>query len=137
MGMFSKRKGKVGEQEVATIHREQLGDILSVVERNSLQSRGGGYDLILKGLPLAVEVKRVEKPSFNQWLLQARQQAGKLLPVLFWRPNKTPWAVTIGPLTVAEYAHVCRALHHYRADQFPGLGNQGAPLNIEDKTSGQ
>jgi hypothetical protein len=133
MGMFSKRKGKTGEQEVATIHREDLGDITQV-ERNQLQSAVGGYDLILTGLPLAVEVKRVEKPSFNQWLLQARQQAGKLLPVLAWRPSKTPWAFVIGPLTRAEYVHVCRALHAYRAAGFPGLGTQGAPLLIEDKT---
>jgi hypothetical protein len=135
--MFSKRKGKLGEQEVATIHREHLGDICPMVERNQLQSAIGGYDLILKGLPLAVEVKRVEKASFNQWLAQARVQAGRLLPVIFWRPSKTPWAITIGPLTVAEYCHVVRALHHYRASGFPGLGNQGAPLNIEDKSSGE
>lgn len=129
MGMFSKRKGKVGEQEVATIHRELLGDITGV-ERNQLQSAIGGYDILLTGLPLAVEVKRVEKPSFNQWLLQARQQAKKRLPVIFWRPNKTQWAVTIGPLSVNEYAHVCRALHHYRQSGMPGLGNQGAPLQL-------
>lgn len=129
--MFAKRKGRTGEQEVATLHRELLGDICPLVERNQLQSAIGGYDLILKGLPLAVEVKRVEKASFNQWLAQARQQAGKLLPVIFWRPSKTPWAVTMGPLTVAEYVHICRALHAYRAAGFPGLGNSGAPLQIE------
>lgn len=134
MGMFAKRKGRLGEQEVATIHREHLGDITGV-ERNQLQSAIGGYDLILTGLPLAVEVKRVEKPSFNQWLLQARKQAGKLFPVIFWRPSKTQWAVTLGPLSVNEYIHVCRALHHYRQAGFPGLKNQGAPLQLEGKSN--
>lgn len=133
MGMFAKRKGRTGEQEVATLHRELLGDIVQV-ERNQMQTAIGGYDLLMKGLPLAVEVKRVEKPAFNPWLAQARKQAGKLLPVLAWRPSKTPWTFVIGPLTVAEYVHVCRALHHYRASRFPGLGNSGAPLSIEDST---
>lgn len=132
--MFAKRKGRTGEQEVATIHRELLGDITGVA-RNQLQTAVGGYDLILTGLPLAVEVKRVEKPAFTQWLRQAREQAVKRLPVLAWRPSKTPWTFVVGPLTVAEYVHVCRALHHYRAAGFPGLGNQGAPLTLEDKTN--
>lgn len=135
MGMFAKRKGRLGEQEVATIHREHLGDITGC-ERNQLQTAVGGYDLILTGLPLAVEVKRVEKPSFNQWLQQAREQARRLIPVLAWRPSKTPWTFVIGPLTVAEYVHVCRALHHYRASGFPGLPQKTqAPLLTEDSNA--
>jgi len=134
--MFARRKGKTAEQELARLLRDSLGDITQV-ERNPFQSRMGGYDLILSGLPVAVEVKRVESPSWLAWFRQAREQAGKLLPVIAHRGNHEPWTFTLPKLTGAEFCHLVRALHHYRAAGFPGLGNSGAPLQIEGSNAAE
>jgi hypothetical protein len=134
--MFARRKGRAGEQELARMIRESLGDITDA-ERNTFQSRAGGYDLILRGLPLAVEVKRVETPAWTSWLRQAREQAGRFLPVVARRANHQEWEFVFGPLTGAEFCHLVRAIHHYRAAGFPGLAKADTVLTLEGPVSGE
>jgi hypothetical protein len=111
VGRFARDKGRRGEQEFCTEARGALGD-LGTFERNSLQSRMGGKD-ILTNLPWAVEVKRGEKPLLNQWVAQASEQAApNEVPVVAWRPNKRGWLMVI-PVSFATWCHIVRAVHWY------------------------
>jgi hypothetical protein len=111
MGRFARDKGRRGEQEFCTEARAALGD-LGTFERNSLQSRMGGKD-VLTNLPLAVEVKRGEKPLFNQWIVQAMEQAAPHeLPVVAWRPNGKGW-LCVFAVNFATFAHIVRAVWWY------------------------
>jgi Holliday junction resolvase len=88
----SRAKGKSAERELANLLAQRLGIEFS---RNLDQVRDGGFDLI-SDLPLAIEVKRCERPTIGQWWEQARRQAtaGKI-PVLCWRQSRKPWAVVV------------------------------------------
>lgn len=98
-GLTSRNKGKAGEREIVAImqpvvdYAYQEAGIIPVprLQRNSLQSDGGGSDL--HGLTwLAIEIKRGEQPQFGAWWLQTLRQAtlGQV-PVLAYRPNSVPW----------------------------------------------
>lgn len=108
------QKGKAGEREAINIIKERMrmvearlsGAGLHVkaasddVQRNSLQSRQGGYDA--HGIPIiALEIKRDEGMSLDAMWAQAQRQAkNRELPVLMWRRNKGKWAIrTIAALT--------------------------------------
>lgn len=123
MGLMSKRKGRLGEQEVCTILRQLLGDI-AAFERNSMQAHnveGMSKKDILTNLPLAIEVKRTEARTYKAFLEQARSQAmGGELPVLFHRSNGEPWKVVL-ELTPAEFAHLIRAYVAFTKAGRPGL----------------
>ena len=97
-GLMSRNKGKTGEREARDLLLEWLGPVyvkfgvpLPELERNLMQSRNGGHDLV--GLPwLAVEVKRQEQTQFGSWWKQTVAQAGVgQIPFLLWRGNRQPW----------------------------------------------
>lgn len=123
MGAFSKRKGRLGEQEVRRLLTELLGDV-GTFERNSLQAhniKGMSQKDILTNLPLAIEVKRTEAKLYRQWLEQARSQTGKgEFPVLFHRDNGKPWRIVM-ELTPAEFERFVRSLLFYARHGSPGL----------------
>lgn len=112
MGMFARRKGKTGEQELARLLRQAFGDIWGF-ERNTFQSRMGGDDLATNA-PFSFECKRVEKPSWLAWFKQARQQADRheppKVPVVCHRANHEGWTFTM-QLSGAEFCRMARALH--------------------------
>lgn len=112
MGMFAKRKGRAGEQELARLLREAFGDIW-VFERNSMQSRMGGDDL-LDNSPFSFECKRVESPSWGPWFKQAEEQAARhdppKVPVIAHRRNHEGWTFTM-QLSPREFVRMARALH--------------------------
>lgn len=97
MSKFSREKGKRGEREVARIIQDVVNEVFGEnaprIQRNTLQSDKGGFDLV--GLEdFAIEVKRHEKLNVKAWWRQTVKQAGKdKLPVLFYRQNNTPWSV--------------------------------------------
>jgi hypothetical protein len=123
MGLMSKRKGRLGEQEVRRMLTELLGD-LGTFERNSMQAHNLGkvhQKDILTNLPLSIEVKRTEAKLYRQFIEQARAQTQNgELPVLFHRSNGEPWRVVM-ELTPAEFAHLIRAWHHFHRAGRPGL----------------
>lgn len=123
MGRMSKRKGRLGEQEVCTILRQLLGDI-AAFERNSMQAhniQGMSKKDVLTNLPVAIEVKRTEAKTYRQFLEQARSQVTNgELPVLFHRSNGEPWKVVL-ELTPTEFAHLIRAYIHFTKAGRPGL----------------
>ena len=97
MSKFSREKGKRGEREVAKIIQKVLDEIYGEnaprIQRNTLQSDKGGFDLV--GLEdFAIEVKRHEKLDIKSWWRQTVRQAGKdKFPILFYRQNNTPWNI--------------------------------------------
>lgn len=92
MGMMQKRKGRLGEQELARLLRDDLGD---AVTRNLQQSREGGADL--DGTPWMLEVKRAAKPRIEAWWTQACNQAkaSTKCPCLAWRIDRGEWRFRI------------------------------------------
>ncbi len=93
MSKMQRNKGARGERELAKLLEENLG---LEVTRNLLQPREGGYDL--KGLPVALEVKRCEQLRLKEWWHQAVKQAldtNKLHPVLAWRQNGKKWTFRV------------------------------------------
>lgn len=112
MAVNARAKGMRGEYEVIRLLKPtvdkvyaELGLAVVNLERNILQTRAGGYDIV--GLDwLALEVKRVEKTTHDKsgilgWWEQCRRQAGaEQEPVLFYRPNVTQWLIRM-------YGYLC------------------------------
>lgn len=97
-GASSKNKGANAEREVRDLLGvwlrpvfEASGKVPPDIQRNLMQSRAGGYDLV--GLDwLALEVKRQEQVCLPAWWRQTLKQAGPdQVPFLFWRQNRSPW----------------------------------------------
>lgn len=105
-GLTSRNKGKRGEREIIAELQPVIDYAYSQMpptcgqpprlQRNSLQSDGGGCDL--HNMPhFAIEVKYVEQQNpanIKAWWQQAQEQAtdGRQ-PVLIYRRNNEPWKV--------------------------------------------
>lgn len=102
-GLKSRNKGKRAEREVKDLLNTvvmEVCDRLQVdvgvrpkLQRNQLQSDGGGYDLV--GIDwIALEVKHQEQMNIESWWVQCVNQAkGNQMPVLFYRRNHMKWRV--------------------------------------------
>jgi len=92
MSMMQKRKGRLGEQELARLLRDELGD---QVTRNLQQSREGGADL--EGTPFVLEVKRAKTPKVLEWWRQACAQAQTAngVPALVYRIDHKEWMAVL------------------------------------------
>ena len=88
MGKMSRNKGAAAEREVAKLLAGALG---TEITRNLDQTRDGGYDL--KGLNVALEVKRCEQLAINNWWAQAVRQGAesRKVPALVYRQSRKPW----------------------------------------------
>lgn len=92
MPINSRRKGAVGEREVASKLRELGYDV-----HRSAQYCGKNGDADIFGLPfIHAEIKRVEHLNIDDALDQSRRDArdGEI-PVVMHRKNHTPWKVTM------------------------------------------
>jgi len=101
-GRTSLNKGKRGEREVIKLMEPVLHgvyadagllDELPKMQRNTLQSDDGGFDIV--GLEwLALEVKYQEQFNLNAWWDQTKRQCRKgHEPVLIYRKNNVKWRV--------------------------------------------
>lgn len=111
MGAMARRKGQRGEREIVDLLQAVVNEVYSrvymtstehipLLQRNTLQSDRGGYDIV--GLDwLAPEVKRCETLNLKEWWLQCKAQAKPhQTPVLFYRSNGQKWRVRmLGYLT--------------------------------------
>lgn len=97
-GLMSRNKGKVGEREVVGILQPVVNNVYPLfglkppkLQRNSLQSDGGGSDI--HGLEwMALEVKYHKDLAINSWWAQTVRQAGAdRVPILLYRTNNQPW----------------------------------------------
>lgn len=93
-------KGKEGEREVVKLLQPivdrvytSLGMEAPSLLRNQMQSAVGGYDIV--GLDwLALEVKRQETLTLNQWWNQVLASARPTQePVVIFRQNRKKWRV--------------------------------------------
>lgn len=83
MGLASRRKGKVGEQQLARILRAAFPEFAAEIKR-SIQSRGGGKEgADVVGLPgFHLEHKQGQKPNMRAAYEQAvRDSQGKGFPM--------------------------------------------------------
>lgn len=91
-GMNSRRKGAVGERELAGKLKEYGYDC-----RRGQQYCGANGDADVVGLPgIHIECKRVERLNIDDAMVQAVEDAkhGEL-PAVFHRRNGCPWKVTM------------------------------------------
>ncbi len=93
MPINSKTKGKVGELELAALFKAH-----GYEARRSQQYKGSDHSSdITHSLPgVHVECKRVEKLNIREALEQAKRDCGpNNRPVVFHRPNRCDWMVTL------------------------------------------
>lgn len=109
IGRSSKRKGKIGELEVV--------NLLKAAGYNAHRSvqycgaTGDAPDVVVEGLPLHIEVKRVERLNLKQAYQQAvhdSKKNGNNVPVVFHRLSHQPWMVT---LSVEDFLELCKKFY--------------------------
>lgn len=97
-GSMSRNKGQRGEREARAVIEGWLAPVYEsaglgkpTLERNLMQSREGGYDLV--GIDwLALEVKRHENLQLGSWWRQTLRQAKEgQVPFLMYRANRQAW----------------------------------------------
>ena len=94
--MNSKRKGSAGERELLAILKEHgFPDAV----RNDQMYIGGfnnpDISASFYGIPLHIEVKRVERLNITNAVTQAvSDAAGNAFPIVVHRTNRQPWLVT-------------------------------------------
>ena len=94
MSINSKRKGKVGELELALFLRENGWP----EAYRSQQFKGGNDSPDVCGIPgIHIECKRVETLRLYQALSQAQRDAGDSgnVPVVVHRPSRREWVVCL------------------------------------------
>lgn len=101
-GRGKRRKGAVGERELAGILSEQLG---FEVKRKLGQARDGGYDIEIGRF--CIEVKRQERLAIEDWCRQveaAVTSASRIdsegdfeppVPVVVFRRSGQPWRAVV------------------------------------------
>lgn len=104
MGGMSRQKGKRGEREAAA----ELGDLLGVTARRGVQYQGGpdSPDVVLEGVPVHVECKRVESLALYPAVEQAAADAGGKVPVVWHRRNNRPSVVIVETSRLLELARI-------------------------------
>lgn len=94
MGSMSRRKGKVGERECAA----EMGELLGVQARRGVQFQGGpdSPDVVLPGVNLHVECKRVERLKLWDAIDQAKADApAGSVPCVWHRCNRRKSVVIV------------------------------------------
>ena len=103
MGMRSKRKGKVGELELASVLRAEGFQAV-----RGQQYRGGSSspDVVCHDLPeVHLEVKRCERLNLYDAVDQAKRDAGEKIPVVCHRRSRREW---VAVLPLVEFLAVVR-----------------------------
>ena len=104
-GKASRDKGKRGEREAA----RELGEVLGVAARRGVQYQGGpgSPDVVLEGVPIHVEAKRVERLQLWAAIEQARADApAGAVPIVWHRPNGRDSVVIVETSRLADLARV-------------------------------
>jgi hypothetical protein len=110
MGRMSRQKGKRGERECAAEFAALLGPHVEC--KRGVQYQGGpdSPDVILKGVPLHVECKRVESLNVYKALEQATEDApATSTPIVWHRRNGKPSVVIVETTKLLALADAIRA----------------------------
>ena len=102
MGRMSRQKGKRGERECAA----ELGQLLGVDARRGVQFQGGpdSPDVVLDGVAIHVEAKRVEALQLYAAIEQATSDADGKVPIVWHRRNGKPSVVIVETARLLELA---------------------------------
>lgn len=111
IGKSSKRKGKNGELEVANLLKK-----FGFNAHRSVQYKGctGGDapDVAVEGLPIYIEVKRIErlnlKKAYQQAVHDSKENGNNKTPVVFHRQSYQPWIVS---LSAEDFLELCKKLY--------------------------
>ena len=100
MAKKSLQKGRQGEYEAISLLEKYY---FEKINRNLLQTREAGSDIIIKSARLSIEVKRYKKGNVyrSEWWSQAvKAVKGKeLIPLLLYRFDRSDWFCVL-PLDV-------------------------------------
>lgn len=115
MGRMSRQKGKRGEREAAA----ELGSLLGCDARRGVQFQGGpdSPDVVLDGVNIHVEAKRVEALNLYSAIEQARDDAGGKVPIVWHRRNGKPSVVIVETSRLVELAREVVALRQRPATE--------------------
>ena len=110
-GGFSKAKGKRGEREARDDFAFHLRlPIGKEGVYRGVQYQGGtdSPDIVIKGLDVHVEVKRVEALNLYKAIEQAEQDAGGKRPYCVWHRKNNKPSVAIVPMSqlAVSYTHL-------------------------------
>lgn len=103
MGRMSRQKGKRGEREAAA----ELGTLLGCTARRGVQYQGGpdSPDVVLEGVNIHVEAKRVEALNLYAAIEQAKGDAPLgSVPIVWHRRNGRPSVVIVETQNVVALA---------------------------------
>lgn len=102
MGRMSRQKGKRGEREAAA----ELGSLLGCTARRGVQYQGGpeSPDVVLEGVNIHVEAKRVEALNLYAAIDQAKSDAGGKIPLVWHRRNGKASVVIVETSRLADLA---------------------------------
>ena len=102
MSRMSRQKGKRGERECAA----ELGQLLGVDARRGVQFQGGpdSPDVVLDGVAIHVEAKRVEALQLYAAIEQATSDADGKVPIVWHRRNGKPSVVIVETSRLLELA---------------------------------
>jgi len=106
MGRMSRQKGKRGERECAA----ELAELLGVSARRGVQYQGGpdSPDVVLEGVPIHVECKRVERLDLYAAITQANADASSdAVPIVWHRRNNQPSVVIV---ETSRLLDLCQAI---------------------------
>ena len=104
MGRRSREKGKRGEREAAA----ELGALLGCTARRGVQYQGGpeSPDVVLEGVNIHVEAKRVEALNLYAAIEQAKQDAPPgAVPVVWHRKNGRESVVILETSRLVDFAN--------------------------------
>ena len=90
MPLNAKNKGAEGEREAASF----LNSLLPWMDAKRGRQFSGGEDSpdVTHNCPfIHIEVKRVEKPTFNAWAKQLTKDQGKRIGIIMYRCNRGEW----------------------------------------------
>lgn len=97
IGRSSKRKGKIGELEVVNLLKAAGFNAHRSVQYCG--ATGDAPDVVVEGLPIYIEVKRVErlnlKKAYQQAVHDSKENGNNKIPVVFHRRSRQPWMVTV------------------------------------------
>lgn len=94
MAIHSLNKGKQGEREAA----KWLNETLGLNARRGVQYQGSpdSPDIAQQAIPdIHFEIKRVERLNLESAMKKAQDDAGKKLPIVLHRRNRSDWLVTV------------------------------------------
>jgi hypothetical protein len=97
MAASSRRKGLLGEREVARIWQTAGFDV------RSLEATGDHLVVVANGVTLHSETKRAERLKLPEWLRQAADEAPQgTVPVVAFRQNRGEWYAALPLASLVE-----------------------------------